>query len=112
MFSVLTHAARQLPVISLIGGLALLLTATWAQAAPVIAPDFVGIYTLATFTGVPPGGATAPDDIAISADGKDLWVGYGNGVNTDGTGGPSNAVKYDIDSGAMLLNVTVPGHMD
>jgi hypothetical protein len=112
MFSVLTRATRQLPVISLIGGVALLLlTATWAQAkvCPCVVAPF---YTLTTFTGMPPGGATAPDDIAISADGKDLWVGYGNGVNTDGTGGPSNAVEYDIDSGAMLLNVTVPGHMD
>ena len=112
MFSVLTRAARQLPVISLIGGLALLLTATRAQAAPVIAPDFVGIYTLTTFTGMPPGGATAPDDLAISADGKDLWVGYGNGVDTTGASGSSNAVEYDIGSGAMLLNVSVPGHMD
>ena len=109
MFSVLKRATLRLPVISLISGLALLLTATWAQAAPVVVAPF---YTLATFPGTPPVGATAPDDIAISADGKDLWVGYGNGVATDGTGGPSNAVEYDIGSGAMLLNVTVPGHMD
>jgi hypothetical protein len=113
MFSVWTRAARQLPVISLIGGLALLLTATWAQAfGPVVAPDFVGIYTLTPFTGTPPAVATQPDDLAISADGKDLWVGYGNGVDTFGKGLPSNAVEYDIGSGAVLLNISVPGHLD
>jgi hypothetical protein len=110
MFSVLTRTTRQLPVISLISGIALLLTATWAQAVGPVVVD--PIYTLTTFIGVPPAGATAPDDIAISADGKDLWVGYGNGVNTDGTGGPSNAVEYDISSGSVLLNVSVPGHLD
>src|SRR5216683_2929168 len=111
MFSVLTRATRQLPVISLIAGLALLLTATWAQAkvCPCVVAPF---YTLTTFTGVPPGGATAPDDLAISADGKDLWVGYGNGVDTSGASGSSNAVEYDISSGAVLQNVSVPGHMD
>src|SRR5712692_10600060 len=112
MFSVLTRATRQLPVISLIGGVALLLlTATWAQAkvCPCVVAPF---YTLTTFTGMPPGGATAPDDLAISADGKDLWVGYGNGVDTFGKGGPSNAVEYDIGSGAVLQNVSVPGHLD
>src|SRR5260370_3895664 len=114
MFSVLTRATRQLQVISLIAGLALLVTATWAQAipGPVVAPDFVGIYTLTTFIGVPPGGATKPDDLAISADGKDLWVGYGNGVNTDGTGGPIQPVENDNSSRAGLQNVSVPGHID
>src|SRR5712692_11178405 len=112
MISVLTRATRQLPVISLIGAVALLLlTATWAQAkvCPCVVAPF---YTLTTFTGMPPGGATAPDDLAISADGKDLWVGYGNGVDNSGASGSSNAVEYDISSGAVLQNVSVPGHMD
>ena len=78
MFLVLTRTTRQLPVISLISGIALLLTATWAQAVGPVVVD--PVYTLTTFTGVPPGTATQPDDLAISADGKDLWVGYGNGV--------------------------------
>jgi len=110
MFSVLTRTTRQLPVISLISGIALLLTATCAQAVGPVVVD--PVYTLTTFTGVPPGGATQPDDLAISADGKDLWVGYGNGVNTSGASGSSNAVEYDISSGAVLQNVSVPGHMD
>jgi hypothetical protein len=113
MFSGLTRATRQLLVTSLIGVIASLLTTVQAQAfGPVVVPPFVGIYTLTPFGGTPPGGATQPDDLAISADGKDLWVGYGNGVNTDGTGGPSNVVEYDIGSGAVLLNVSIPGHID
>lgn len=79
-----------------------------AQAAPVAVPP----YTLGTFKGVPPSSATMPDDIAVSADGADLWVGYGNGVDTVGHGGPSNLVEYDIASGAVLQNLTIPGHLD
>src|SRR4029077_3815778 len=71
-------------------------------AEPVIAgPVAIAPYTLTTFNGVPPSGATAPDDLAISADGKNLWVGYGNNVATDGSGAPSNLVEYDIASGAV-----------
>jgi len=112
MFSVLMRATRHLPIMSLLAGLAVVLTAAQAMALPAVVPPFVGIYTLATFSGVPPSGATKPDDVAVSADGKDLWVGYGNGVDTTGKGGPSNAVEYDIGSGAVLQNVSVPGHLD
>lgn len=69
-------------------------------------------YTLSVFPGKPPAGATAPDDLAISANGKHLWVGYGNGVDTTGKGGPSNVVEYDIASGAVLKNISIPGHVD
>src|SRR5216684_94472 len=112
MFSVLMRARRYLPIVSLLAGLAVVLTAAQAMALPAVVPPFVGIYTLATFNGVPPSGATKPDDVAVSADGKDLWVGYGNGVDTSGASGSSNAVEYDISSGAVLQNVSVPGHMD
>ena len=102
---------RPLPVISLLG-LALLLTAAPAQGAPAVAGPFVGLYTLAPFAGVPPAGATKPDDLAISADGKELWVGYGNTADTTGKGGSSNAVEYDLSSGAVRQNVSIPGHLD
>jgi hypothetical protein len=69
-------------------------------------------YTLSVFPGTPPAGATQPDDLAISANGKRLWVGYGNGVDTFGKGGPSNLVEYDIASGAVLKNISIPGHLD
>ncbi|MBV8357188.1 MAG: hypothetical protein JO189_04525 [Deltaproteobacteria bacterium] len=72
----------------------------------------VAPYTMTAFTGVPPAGATQPDDLAISADGKDLWIGYGNGVDTTGKGGPSTLVKYDISSGSVLLSISIPGHLD
>jgi hypothetical protein len=78
-----------------------------ARAQKAIAP-----YTLTVFPGTPPAGATQPDDLAISADGKYLWVGYGNGVDTFGKGGPSNVVEYDIASAKALKNTSVPGHCD
>jgi len=81
-----------------------------AQAAP----SAVAPYTLATFKGTAPSSLTAPDDIAVSADGADLWVGYGNGAATDGSKGSSNVVEYNIATGAVMQNITipVPGHID
>ena len=77
------------------------------QAQAVVSP-----YTLRVFSGTPPAGATQPDDLAISANGTRLWVGYGNGVDTFGKGGPSNLVEYDVASGQVLKNISVPGHLD
>lgn len=77
------------------------------------APSALSPYTLTPLTTlVPPMGATKPDDLAVSADGADLWVGYGNGVDTFGKGGPSSLVEYDISTGAVLQNVSIPGHLD
>jgi hypothetical protein len=81
----------------------------WAQT---VVPPFNVTYTLSVFPGTPPVGATHPDDLAVSADGMRLWVGYGNGVDTTGKGGPSNVVEYDIASGAVLKNISIPGHVD
>src|SRR5439155_22915614 len=89
-------------------GAALLMGTTRAFAQPVAIPP----YTLQAFEGVPPAGATKPDDLAVSADGKDLWVGYGNGVDTTGKGGPSNVVEYAIGNGTVLQNLSIPGHVD
>jgi hypothetical protein len=100
--------ARPLLAAMLCIGAAFLFGALPAMAAPVaVAP-----YTLATFTGIPPSGATAPDDLAVSADGADLWIGYGNGVDTHGKGGPSNLVEYNISNGTVVQNLTIPGHLD
>ncbi len=82
---------------------------------PTVAPSPVALapYTLTKLTKlVPPSGATQPDDLAVTADGMDLWIGYGNGVDTFGKGGPSNAVEYDLSSGAVLQNLIIPGHLD
>ena len=78
-----------------------------AQTATAMSP-----YTLSVFPGTPPAGATKPDDLAVSADGKRLWVGYGNGVDTTGKGGPSTVVEYDIATGRVLKNISIPGHLD
>jgi hypothetical protein len=69
-------------------------------------------YTLTLFPGTPPAGATAPDDLAISANGTHLWGGYGNGGDTTGKGGPSSLVEYDLKTGAVLKNISIPGHLD
>ena len=80
-----------------------------AQAVgPVASPP----YTLGTFKGTAPTAATNPDDISVSADGADLWVGYGNTALPDGTSGSSNLVEYNISTGAVMQNVTIPGHID
>ena len=78
-----------------------------AQSVTAMSP-----YTLSVFPGTPPAGATQPDDVAVSANGKRLWVGYGNGVDTTGKGGPSNVVEYDIATGMVLKNISIPGHVD
>ena len=84
-----------------------MVAAPGARAQTAIPP-----YTLNAFPGTPPAGATHPDDLAVSADGTHLWVGYGNGVDTTGQGGPSNLVEYDIASGTVLRNISIPGHLD
>ena len=112
MNSGLMRASRTLLAAPLMAGAALILNAGAAFAAPAVIPPFTLTYTLATFKGVAPTGATMPDDIGVSADGADLWVGYGNGVDTFGKGGPSNLVEYDISSGNVLQNLTIPGHLD
>ena len=117
MYSESVSAARRLLGAMFCAGAALLLGAEQAMAAPLaVAP-----YTLTTFNGVPPmgmlpngttGQVNQPDDLAITADGKDLWVGYGNGAATDGSKGGGNLVEYDIASGTVLQNIAIPGHLD
>ena len=91
---------------------ALVIGTTIARNADASGPAANTPYTLATFNAAVPAGATKPDDLAISADGKDLWVGYGNGVDTTGASGSSNLVEYDIGSGKVLQNVAIKGHLD
>lgn len=95
-------------VVALGAGAALLLGAKQAVAAPVA----IHPYTLTALTVTPPAGATQPDDLAVSADGLKLWVGYGNGVDTTGKGGPSTLVEYNLSTGAVLRNISIPGHLD
>jgi hypothetical protein len=89
-------------------GAVLLLGAKEAVAAPVAIPP----YILTALTVTPPAGATAPDDIAVSASGLNLWVGYGNGVDTTGKGGPSTLVEYNLSTGAVRQHISIAGHLD
>lgn len=94
-------------------GISLMIATVAGPAVSDAAPVAIAPYTLTALTKlVPPAGATAPDDLAVSADGADLWIGYGNGVDTTGKGGPSNVVEYNISSGAVLQNLKIPGHVD
>ena len=86
---------------------AVMVAAPSARAQTAVSP-----YTLSVFSGTPPAGATQPDDLAVSANGTHLWVGYGNGVDTTGKSGSSNVVEYDIASGAVLKDISIPGHLD
>ena len=103
----LAHFASRILFLSVVGAV-LFLCAAQTEAVPVAIPP----YKLIAFRGIPPVGATQPDDLAVSADGKDLWIGYGNGVDTTGRGGPSNLVEYAISSGSVLRNLKIPGHLD
>jgi hypothetical protein len=94
--------------VALSAGAALPVGPKEAVAAPVAIPP----YTLTALTVTPPSGATQPDDIAISASGVNLWVGYGNGVDTTGKGGPSTLVEYNLRTGAVRQNIPIPGHLD
>ena len=97
----------RVPLVGVIVALAAVMLAPGARAQTAVGP-----YVLSPFAGTPPAGATKPDDLAISANGKHLWVGYGNGVDTTGQGGPSSLVEYDIASGEVVKNISIPGHMD
>lgn len=82
-----------------------------AGAGPVVSPNY-SISVFAT-SGT---GYSAPDSIVV--DNGSVWVGYGNGLNGDGTIGStskignSTIVQYSQNSGAILNTYTVSGHND
>jgi hypothetical protein len=96
---------------ALLPGVSVMMAAV-TLAPGALAQSATSPYNLTVFPGTPPAGATAPDDLAISANGKHLWVGYGNGVDTTGKGGPSTLVEYDVASGTVLKAISIPGHLD
>ena len=105
----LRSVAHRLLALSLLIGVPFVFYARQSLAA---GPTTHSPYSLKTFIGVAPTGATKPDDLAVSADGADLWVGYGNGANTKGLSGSSNIVEYQIATGKVLKNLSIPGHTD
>jgi hypothetical protein len=110
MYLGLRFVARPLMLaVTLSVGAAFLVNVEPAQA---VGPSASPPYTLGTFKGIAPSGASQPDDISVSANGADLWVGYGNKADPTGAKGSSNVVEYDIATGTVMQNITIPGHID
>jgi hypothetical protein len=114
-----SRAAKRLLIAGLTLSTVLTIAVNGAHAQAVAVPP----YVLTGFIGVPPTGATQPDDLAVSADGANLWIGYGNGACTFGPGGiptscpagtptNSNLVEYSLSTRTALLNISIPGHLD
>src|SRR6202171_385542 len=77
--------------------------------AVVVVPTAVAPYSLSTFA-VSKNGYSKPDSITFSR--TNVFVGYGNGGNPDGSGGAmSTIVKYKMD-GTVVKTYTVVGHND
>ncbi len=95
---------------ALAGGASLLLLAALRPApARAVSPSAVAPYSFNTFA-ISENGYTAPDSITFSRD--NVFVGYGNGGNPDGSGGAmSTIVKYKMD-GTVVKTYTVVGHND
>ncbi|HEY6421626.1 MAG TPA: hypothetical protein VIX59_21720 [Candidatus Binataceae bacterium] len=80
-------------------------TAKAADAAPLATPP----YSLTTFA-VSENGYTDPDSVTFNE--SNIFVGYGNGGNPDGSGGAmSTIVEYDM-TGKVVTTFTVTGHND
>ena len=80
-----------------------------ASARAVVVPTPVAPYSLSTFA-VSQNGYSKPDSITFSR--TNVFVGYGNGGNPDGSGGAmSTIVKYKMD-GTVMKTYTVVGHND
>jgi hypothetical protein len=67
-------------------------------------------YKVSVFAKSVPGSYTKPDSIAVT--GGHVFIGYGNGVATDGTDGKSSTiVEYTMD-GHVVRTFSVTGHND
>ena len=93
------------PVLPLLVGLGMVAATGAAVANVTVAPG----YTLSVFAG-PLAGSSAPDSIAVA--GGDVFVGYGNGGNPDGSGGAMSTVAEYSSKGAFVGSITITGHND
>jgi hypothetical protein len=89
-----------------------LMIATVARPAvghAITPPTAVPPYTITPFA-TNPTGLSAPDSITFNA--TNVFVGYGNGGNPDGSGGAkSNIIEYDM-TGHQVNNISITGHND
>jgi hypothetical protein len=67
-------------------------------------------YTVSVFATSVPGSYTKPDSIAVV--GSRVFVGYGNGVATDGSDGKSSTIVEYAMNGNVLNTYSVKGHND
>jgi len=87
----------------------MLLAALRPASAHAVGPTAVAPYSFGTFA-VSEDGYSQPDSITFSR--TNVFVGYGNGGNPDGSGGAtSTIVKYKMD-GTVVKTFTVAGHND
>jgi hypothetical protein len=96
--------AHSTSALSLLIGLGLVAAASSANAVTV-APG----YSLSVFAG-PLMGSSAPDSIAVA--GGNVFVGYGNGGNPEGSGGAMSQIVEYNSTGAFVGSITVTGHND
>ena len=76
-----------------------------AHADPVAASG----YSISLFAGGPVGTSAANSVLVV---GNDVYVGYGNGGNPDGSGGAVSTIVEFSRSGQVLASTTVTGHND
>ena len=92
-------------VSSLAVAIALTASAGASQAAPAAAPG----YSVNLFAAGPAGTSAANSVMVI---GNDVYVGYGNGGNADGSGGAMSTIVEFSQNGQVLGSTTIAGHHD
>src|ERR1700751_4825032 len=101
--NVFTNAKRNLAFLSAACAIAIVILTATAQGQSGPTPN--GPYTVTVFAPPPPG-LTNPDDITV-ADG-DIFIGYQNNSQPDGTQGPSTVVQYS-PTGIIIRTYTIAG---
>jgi hypothetical protein len=96
---------RFTPIVSSSAIAVALLQTISAHAGPVAAPGY-GISLFAAG----PAGTSAADSVLVV--GNDVYVGYGNGGNPDGSGGAVSDIVEFSRSGQVLASTSVTGHND
>ena len=92
------------------------LTVTWTVAVPNLVataqaqsgPIANGPYTVSVFASAP-AGLTNPDDITVAE--GDIFIGYQNKSQPDGTQGPSTVVRYS-PAGKIIRTYSIAGKND
>ncbi len=96
---------RITPIISCLAIAAALLPTVSAHAAPVAASGYnIGLFAAGL------AGTSAADSVLVI--GNDVYVGYGNGGNPDGSGGAVSTIAEFSRRGQLLATTTVTGHND